>query len=120
MVHSLNPEGRPPPVCCCHSHQEKASGSTARPPVGEPYRTVALACTWLVRTPSAGAKKLVAVVVAATCTRPEPAVVVVCGVPVLRLLTAIVCAVVEADPQMPRAQSCATASAPASAPACSC
>src|SRR5215212_5953322 len=51
------PEGIPPPVCCCHSHQEKVSGSTAVPRVGPPQPTVAVAETAVESWPMTGANQ---------------------------------------------------------------
>src|SRR5690242_5536518 len=59
MVTGVVLEGAPPPVCACHSHQEKVIGRTAVPAPGKPQATVALAVTLVPSMPRIGANQCV-------------------------------------------------------------
>src|SRR6478672_3378358 len=119
MISPPVPQGVPLPFCFFHSHRENASGSTV-PPVGPPQITVAEAVMVVELTPRMGANQccLTPALLTVTCEAVSEVTVAV-DVALLRFEVANCCAVWPVEPHVPRAQSCATASAPASAPVCS-
>src|SRR3954451_15327524 len=110
MVRTAVPEGIPPPVCWENSHQEKVSGSTAVPFSGPPQATVAAAVTRVESNPMTGANQCLTGSLPVTVTR----IGLFCRTggaelaPVL-LAETIAEAVATMSPQLPCAQSWATA-----------
>src|SRR3954447_9134522 len=116
MVCTVVDDGSPPCVCWANSHQEKVTGSTAVPAPGAPQATVAVADTWVELIPITGANQC--------SVGLSPVTVTLVGAWVSTggaVLTSGSLAATSADavasmsPQLPRAQSWATASAAASA-----
>src|SRR3712207_2155842 len=119
MVRTVVPEGSPPPVCCANSHQEKVSGRTAVPPFGEPQPTVAVAETAVESCPITGANQCSLGVLPVTDTLNGSLLSTGWAAVASPSLAATRArAVASVSPQLPRAQSCATASAAASAAIC--
>src|SRR4051794_31485477 len=116
MVRTVVDDGWPPCVCCDHSHQEKVIGRTAVPAPGVPQATVAVAETWVESIPMTGANQCsvglspVTVTLVGDDESTGGAVVTSGSLAATRDL-----AVASMSPQLPRAQSWATASAAASA-----
>src|ERR687883_652820 len=115
MVCATVDDGRPPCVCWENSHQEKVNGSTAVPAPGAPQATVALAETWVDSMPITGANQCwvglspVTVTLVGAWLSTGGAVLTSAS-----LAATSDVAVASMSPQLPRAQSCATASAAAS------
>src|SRR4051812_38718224 len=110
MVRGVSWEGMPPPVCCCHSHQLNVSGRTAVPLVGPPHPTVAVAVTRVESWPITGANQCSLGVLPVTLTLSGA--LLSCGWSVVAspsLARTIAVAVASMSPQLPRAQSWATA-----------
>src|SRR4051812_19635068 len=112
-------DGRAPWVWLSKEHQEKASGSTAVPPLGAPQPTVAVAETTLESKPITGANQFFLGVPPVTVTLSGAELSTgFPAVPVLSLAAMSAWAVACMSPQAPREQSSATAIAAASAPTC--
>src|SRR3954466_5628594 len=120
MVRTVVEDGRPPWVCWENSHHEKVIGRTAVPAPGAPQAAVAGAETWGESMPMTGANQCSVGLSPVTVTlvgEPEST-----GGAVLTpgsLAATSADAVASMFPQVPRAQSWATASAAASAATCS-
>src|SRR3954447_3334070 len=120
MVRTVVDDGWPPCVCCDHSHHEKVMGRTAVPAPGEPQATVAVAETWVESIPMTGANQCSVGLSPVTVTlvgedESTGGAVLTAG----SLAATSAEAVASMFPQVPRAQSWATASAAASAATCS-
>src|SRR3712207_1933175 len=112
MVRTVVPEGSPPPVCWVNSHQEKVRGKTAVPRSGPPQATVADAVTRVESWPMTGANQCWTGSLPFTVTRVGLDASTGGAAPAPVLLAATIAAAVAAmSPQLPRAQSWATARA---------
>src|SRR4051794_41786524 len=116
MVRTVVDDGWPPCVCCDHSHQEKVIGRTAVPAPGVPQATVAVAETWVESIPMTGANQCSVGLSPVTVTLVGDWDSTGGAVPTSGSLAATSAdAGANMSPQLPWAQSCATASAAAAA-----